>query len=118
MYSAIFTMLAEQEAAARGRGGRGGADEAPAPGFGASGAAWDDVLAFYAHWQGFSTAKGFAWADQYNPGSAPNRKARRRWRAGQGCYCLAWKRTDQQDAARLVRVTSRLGAVCGCVLVV
>lgn len=76
MYSAIFATLSEQEAAARARGGRGGADDAPAPGFGACGAACGDVLAFYAHWQGFSTAKDFAWADQYNPGSAPNRKAR------------------------------------------
>ena len=90
VYSAIFATLAEQEAAARARGGRGGADDAPAPGFGGSGAAWDGVLAFYAHWQGFSTAKDFAWADQYNPGSAPNRKARPRRCVGRGFSCLAF----------------------------
>jgi hypothetical protein len=75
VYSAIFATLAEQEAAAaRARGGGRAAPDAPA--FGASGAAADDVLAFYAHWQAFGTAKDFAWADQYNPAAAPNRKAR------------------------------------------
>ena len=86
VYGAIFATLAEQEAAACARSGGAGAGAAPEPGFGASGAAWGDVLAFYAHWQGFSTAKGFAWADQYNPGAAANRKARCRWRAVQA-YC-------------------------------
>ncbi len=76
VYSEIFATLAEQEAAARRAGAHRADDVAPAPGFGAAEAAPDAVLAFYAHWQGFSTAKDFAWADQYHPGAAPNRKAR------------------------------------------
>ncbi|KAK9845932.1 hypothetical protein WJX81_006341 [Elliptochloris bilobata] len=101
VYAGIFATLAEQEAAARARSGRAGEGAAPAPGFGAAGAAWDDVLAFYAHWQGFSTAKGFAWADQYNPGAAPNRKVRRLMEADNAQRRSARRREFNQTVREL-----------------
>ena len=35
---------------------------------------WSQISTFYTHWLNFATCKAFAWADQYNPASAPNRK--------------------------------------------
>ena len=45
-----------------------------APSLGDSGAAWEPVRAFYAHWALFATLKTFAWADEYNLAEASNRK--------------------------------------------
>lgn len=65
----------------------------PAAGF--SSAPWEEVAAFYAQWGGFATVKDFAWADQYNPASAPNRKARLAAGAGKSGaargYSAAWR---------------------------
>ena len=70
MYSDVFTRLATAEREAVG-------PAAAMPAFGDAAAPWAAVSAFYGAWTAFSTAKDFAWADEYNPASAPNRKVRR-----------------------------------------
>eukprot|EP00899_Mesostigma_viride_P002304 jgi/Mesvir1/12074/Mv00354-RA.2 len=48
------------------------------PPFGSSTTAYEPVVAnFYAFWRSFATVLDFAWTDEYNPASAPNRKVRR-----------------------------------------
>ncbi|GMH38384.1 hypothetical protein BSKO_06268 [Bryopsis sp. KO-2023] len=49
----------------------------PFPEFGDSEATSKSVFAFYSFWAGFMTVKPYAWKDQFNPASAPNRKVRR-----------------------------------------
>lgn len=80
VYNTLFQTLASQEAqAAASRTQRSGtqAPNTQLPPFGASDAAWVDVAAFYAEWTSFGTVRDFSWADQYHPGTAPNRKVRR-----------------------------------------
>eukprot|EP00793_Prasinoderma_coloniale_P001077 PRCOL_00006068-RA len=48
------------------------------PAFGGSSASAESVGAFYRAWQGFTSARTFAWADKYNPNDAPSRFVRRR----------------------------------------
>jgi DnaJ family protein A protein 5 len=40
------------------------------------------VSEFYEYWLGFVSKEDFSWADEYNPGSAPNRKVMRRFEFG------------------------------------
>ncbi|KAH7095308.1 hypothetical protein FB567DRAFT_623591 [Paraphoma chrysanthemicola] len=48
------------------------------PTFGHKDDVYDDVVrAFYATWNGFSTAKSFAWMDRYRLADAPDRRTRR-----------------------------------------
>ena len=68
VYGELFARLAANERIAGAR--------ADMPALGGPSSAWAGVAAFYAHWTAFSTVKDFSWADQYNPASAPNRKAR------------------------------------------
>lgn len=49
----------------------------PTPPAGSSNSEWAEVNRFYNAWGGFSTGRTFAWVDEYNPASAPNRQARR-----------------------------------------
>ena len=70
MYADVFTRLATAEREAAG-------SAAAMPAFGDAATPWVAVSGFYAAWTAFSTAKDFAWADEYNPASAPNRKVRR-----------------------------------------
>lgn len=79
VYDALFRTLAAQEAAASADRAqrRGGDSGVPLPHFGSSETSWSEVSAFYAAWGSFATKKDFAWADTYNPASAPNRKVRR-----------------------------------------
>lgn len=77
MYSTIFEALAKQEGEAWQRSDAADAPNAQPPVFAAFGTAESpaaDVFAFYSCWQSFSTYKEFAWADLYNPATAPNRQ--------------------------------------------
>ncbi|KAK9817035.1 hypothetical protein WJX72_008708 [[Myrmecia] bisecta] len=76
VYNALFIKLAKQEVAARKRAGDPASmDEMPL--FGTSAADTSSVSHFYSFWLHFSSSKEFAWADEHNPASAPNRKVRR-----------------------------------------
>jgi hypothetical protein len=80
VYSELFKALAEQELAAFESSDAAGAKNASAPaypGFGASDSASPEVFGFYRAWESFVTYKDFAWADPYNPATAPNRQVRR-----------------------------------------
>lgn len=55
---------------------------------GHSRAAWEQISGFYNFWLNFSTSKAFAWADQYNPASAPNRKVTHSILSRQDCIPL------------------------------
>ncbi|RZF31898.1 hypothetical protein LSTR_LSTR017468, partial [Laodelphax striatellus] len=48
--------------------------DAEIPTFGKSDSSFDDVNAFYAYWQSYSTKKSYAWLDPYNAREAPNRR--------------------------------------------
>lgn len=80
VYRTLFEELAKQERAAADSKESSKAAAAPFeyPAFGSSTSDGPTVSTFYAHWSTFSTSKDFAWADQYNPASAPNRQVRRR----------------------------------------
>ena len=79
VYDVLFRTLAKQEATASAhRTERRGDDNSVSlPQFGSSETPWSEVSAFYSAWGSFATKKDFAWADMYNPASAPNRKVRR-----------------------------------------
>jgi DnaJ homolog subfamily A member 5 len=79
VYSNLFERLAKQEESASEQRttSRNGASATWLPLFGRSDASWEDVSAFYATWGSFATSRDFAWADVYNPASAPNRRVRR-----------------------------------------
>ena len=77
VFDQLFQRLAAAEAGAADAQGRSA--PGPFPRFGASAAEWAEVAAFYSAWGSFSTVKEFAWADQYNPAAAPNRKVRSVW---------------------------------------
>mmetsp|Transcript_9132 Transcript_9132/g.16426 ORF Transcript_9132/g.16426 Transcript_9132/m.16426 type:complete len:566 (+) Transcript_9132:34-1731(+) len=49
----------------------------PAPSFGRSDSEWHEVRAFYAHWEGFSSRKSFAFGDRWKLSDAPGREVRR-----------------------------------------
>lgn len=51
---------------------------------GTSALAGPEVAAFYSSWMNYSTLKDFAWADKYNPATAPNRKVRKWTLLGHG----------------------------------
>lgn len=81
VFAEVFAKLARAEAeaaeraAARGGKGSGGAEMGPClPSFGGSQAPWAEVSAFYQAWLHFVSDRDFAWADEYNLASAPNRK--------------------------------------------
>lgn len=86
MYGALFDLLAKQEteawerasadAASSSSGSRVGASPHSYPSFGGSSASAEAVFGFYSAWGSFVSAKDFAWADLYHPGSAPNRQVR------------------------------------------
>jgi DnaJ family protein A protein 5 len=69
VYGDVFARLATAEREAGAPAGM--------PAFGIADAAWSTVSDFYDWWTAFLTVKDFAWADEYNPASAPNRKVRR-----------------------------------------
>ncbi len=72
VYGKVFTDLASQEAhAAEQTRNR---QTHNAPGFGNADSPWSHVSAFYQYWLYFVSDRSFAWADTYNPASAPNRK--------------------------------------------
>ncbi|XP_022197623.2 dnaJ homolog subfamily C member 21 [Nilaparvata lugens] len=48
--------------------------DADIPSFGKSDSSFEDVNAFYAYWQSYSTKKSYAWLDPYNAREAPNRR--------------------------------------------
>ena len=52
-------------------------EHTPMPAFGTSKTAWAEVRAFYAAWEGFTTARTFSSADEYDLRAAPNRHVRR-----------------------------------------
>lgn len=78
VYRELFETLATQEVAAweesEAAVARDSQAPAAAPSFGSSGSPAAEVFAFYSSWQSFVTFKDFAWADQYNPATAPNRQ--------------------------------------------
>lgn len=78
VYRELFETLAQQEAAAWEDSEAAAKDSrerlAPAPSFGTSSSSAAEVFGFYSSWQSFVTFKHFAWADQYNPATAPNRQ--------------------------------------------
>jgi hypothetical protein len=77
VYSELFKALAEQELSAFEPSDAAGAKNAapPAyPSFGSSDSASAEVFGFYRAWESFVTYKDFAWADPYNPATAPNRQ--------------------------------------------
>ncbi|RWS29143.1 dnaJ subfamily C member 21-like protein [Leptotrombidium deliense] len=47
---------------------------AKAPSFGNSESPYSEVHAFYSYWQSYCTARSYAWLDQYDVLSAPNRR--------------------------------------------
>lgn len=48
------------------------------PGFGDSTSSYDEVVGpFYGHWQSYCTARSFAWLDEYDVRTAPNRRVAR-----------------------------------------
>jgi DnaJ family protein A protein 5 len=79
VYDELFERLGRQEADARAARAerRDSSPPPPLPRFGGATAPWPAVAAFYAEWGSFASAKEFAWADQYNPAAAPNRRVRR-----------------------------------------
>ncbi|KAL6762070.1 DnaJ domain-containing protein [Haematococcus lacustris] len=113
VYGALFERLARQEeraaqerAAASSRGSdseedAGGAAPAAAslPKFGQSDANAAEVHAFYAHWTHFTTAKTFAWADEYNLAAAPSRLVRRRMK-DENMRARRTARREYNDAMR------------------
>lgn len=53
-------------------------DPVVVPGFGNSTSSYDEVVGpFYGHWQSYCTARTFAWLDQYDIRTAPNRRVAR-----------------------------------------
>lgn len=74
---------------------------------GASSSDWSQISAFYSYWGAFSTAKTFAWADKYNPASAPNRKVspHSRWHSLESCpaSCQIDCKSDKLYAKALTR---------------
>lgn len=74
VYEGLFAKLASQERKAFDeRDDKDGRSAPTFPGFGLSTADAATVSAFYGFWTHFSSYKDFAWADEYNPASAPNR---------------------------------------------
>lgn len=77
VYSELFKSLAEQELAAweaSDAAGAKGAVPPSYPSFGASDSTAPEVFGFYSAWSSFVTNKDFAWADPYNPATAPSRQ--------------------------------------------
>ncbi len=72
VYGKVFMDLASQEAHAAEQTRNRQAHVAP--GFGKADSPWSEVSAFYQYWLYFVSDRSFAWADTYNPASAPNRK--------------------------------------------
>jgi DnaJ family protein A protein 5 len=111
VYGALFETLGKQEAAARAAraaraAGAARAASAPpplaGPAFGGAGAPWEAVATFYAEWAGFASAKDFAWADEYNPASAPDRRVRRLMEADNAKARKAARREYNEGVRELV----------------
>lgn len=79
VYDALFEKLVQQEVRAAEQSGderaRTRSDDLPR--FGHVESPWPAVSGFYSEFLTFSTCKEFAWADEHNTASAPNRKVRR-----------------------------------------
>lgn len=79
VYDTLFEKLVQQEVRAAEQSGdqraRERVDELLR--FGSGDAPWAAVSDFYSAFLTFSTCKIFAWSDEHNPASAPNRKVRR-----------------------------------------
>lgn len=73
VYGDLFKKLDEEEEQEE----EVGKDHVHAPSFGDSDSSFEDVAAFYNHWQHFTTLKQFSYADVYNPNEAPNRRVKR-----------------------------------------
>ena len=73
-YAGVFDTLDEHEATLHVAAG---SEHTPMPAFGTSKTAWAEVRAFYAAWEGFTTARTFSSADEYDLRAAPNRHVRR-----------------------------------------
>ncbi len=111
VYGALFETLGKQEAAARAArdaraAGAARAASAPPPparpAFGGAAAPWEAVAAFYAEWAGFASAKDFAWADEYNPAAAPDRRVRRLMEADNAKARKAARREYNEGVRELV----------------
>jgi DnaJ family protein A protein 5 len=73
VYDALFRKLDHEEEMEEAVGTK----HFKAAPFGLHYACMEDVFAFYEHWQFFTTAKQFTFADVYNPAEAPNRRVKR-----------------------------------------
>lgn len=74
VYDDVFSRLWQEDIAEMAKDGKHIPPTAP---FGGRDADWDTVRAFYARWEGFSSAKSFSFADKWHLGEAPNREVRR-----------------------------------------
>jgi len=73
VYNNLFETLVSQEAEYSDDGNKTNSS----PSFGNSSTSSDDVTEFYRYWTNFASQKSFAWCDEYNPNTAPNRYVKR-----------------------------------------
>ncbi|GKZ00259.1 hypothetical protein MPSEU_000978800 [Mayamaea pseudoterrestris] len=75
--------------------------------FGTSQSTWEEVSAFYAAWEGFSTSLNFAWADEYDTTQAHHRRMRRAMQDENQKKRRAARKARNDEVAALVRFVKR-----------
>ncbi|KAL7538785.1 hypothetical protein ACHAXR_009553, partial [Thalassiosira sp. AJA248-18] len=78
--------------------------------FGNSTSKWEDILAFYNTWEGFSSCISFAWADEYHLDDireAPGRRIRRMMEDDNRKKRKAAKKERVEDVCALVRFVKK-----------
>ena len=75
--------------------------------FGSSTTPWDDVAAFYAGWESFTSTLSFAWADPYDVKEAPSRPVRRAMDDENKKARRAAKKARNDEVQALVRFVKR-----------